>query len=113
MNAVLYPWRAVNSIEGQGGNASVGGIGVPFRISGPWSRVSFAVAIGDVVQNEIQSRIRNALSGFIPGRQEEQTPATEGETTTPREPERPRRAVAQDGLESRRRAATSASASLR
>ncbi|MBY0563017.1 MAG: AsmA family protein [Hyphomonadaceae bacterium] len=53
--------RAVRSIEGQGGNAGVTGLGVPFRVSGPWSRVSFAPAIGDAVENELRSRAQNIL----------------------------------------------------
>jgi AsmA protein len=54
--------RAVRSIEGQGGNAALSGLGIPFRVSGPWSRVSFRPALGDVVQNELRSRIGGILS---------------------------------------------------
>ncbi len=54
--------RAVNAIEGQGGAADVAGIGVPFRVSGPWSRPSFKAALGDVVRNELRDRARDALA---------------------------------------------------
>ncbi|QGZ96747.1 AsmA family protein [Terricaulis silvestris] len=46
--------RAVRSIEGQGGDATVAGLGIPFRVSGPWSRVSFRPALEDVVQNQLR-----------------------------------------------------------
>ncbi|MBC7768142.1 MAG: AsmA family protein [Phycisphaerales bacterium] len=47
--------RAVRSIEGQGGAAEVAGLGIPFRITGPWSNVSFRPAIEDVVQAQLRS----------------------------------------------------------
>lgn len=50
--------RAVNSAEGQGGDAAVAGLGIPFRITGPWSRVQFRPALEDVVQ----SGLRDILS---------------------------------------------------
>ncbi|MES1156649.1 MAG: AsmA family protein [Alphaproteobacteria bacterium] len=53
--------RAVRSIQGQGGNAALQGIGIPFRISGPWTHVSFAPALGDAVQNELRSRAASIL----------------------------------------------------
>ncbi len=53
--------RAVNSAQGQGGDAGLAGLGIPFRVSGPWSRVSFAPALGDVVQNELRSRAQSIL----------------------------------------------------
>jgi AsmA protein len=46
--------RAVRSIEGQGGDASIAGLGIPFRVSGPWSRVSFRPALEEVVQNQLR-----------------------------------------------------------
>jgi len=53
--------RAVSSSQGQGGNAGVGGIGIPFRVHGPWSHVSFEPALGDLVQNQLRSQIGNIL----------------------------------------------------
>jgi AsmA protein len=88
--------RAVNSIEGQGGNAGIGGLGIPFRVSGPWSRVSFQPDLGNVVQNELQRRMSGILGqnqnnplaqlgGSLFGQQPTttQTPATPATTTTP------------------------------
>ena len=87
--------RAVNSAQGQGGNLGVGGIGVPFRISGPWSRVSFAPALGDVVQSELRNilgrqqqgsalgALGDALFGPTPAATE--APAEGAATTTPAE----------------------------
>ncbi|MGQ0532130.1 MAG: AsmA family protein [Caulobacteraceae bacterium] len=46
--------RAVRSIEGQGGDAGIAGLGIPFRVSGPWSRVSFRPALEEVVQNQLR-----------------------------------------------------------
>ena len=57
--------RAVRSIEGQGGDATIAGIGIPFRISGPWSRVSFRPALEDVVQNQLRD-ILSRQSGDNP-----------------------------------------------
>ncbi|ANP45968.1 AsmA family protein [Candidatus Viadribacter manganicus] len=83
--------RAVNNAQGQGGDASLAGYGIPFRVSGPWSRVSFAPAVEEIVQNQLRdilsrqeegsalSRIGEALFGRQP-------PAT---TTTPTDAETP------------------------
>jgi AsmA protein len=46
--------RAVRSIEGQGGDAGMAGLGIPFRVTGPWSRVSFRPAVEDIVQNQLR-----------------------------------------------------------
>lgn len=70
--------RAVNNAQGQGGDLSVAGLGVPFRVSGPWSRVSFRPALEDVVQNQL----RDILS-----RQDQGSPlATLGEALFGRTP---------------------------
>lgn len=53
--------RAVRSAQGQGGDLGVAGLGIPFRVSGPWAHVRFAPALGDVVQNELRSRARDVL----------------------------------------------------
>jgi|CXWL01.1.fsa_nt_gi AsmA protein len=92
--------RAVNNAQGQGGDAGLQGLGIPFRVSGPWSRVSFAPALGDVVQNELRSRAQSilrdqpagsplaalgeALFGRAPAATET-PPAAEGESATPTE----------------------------
>jgi AsmA protein len=50
--------RAVSSSRGQGGDLNVAGLGVPFRVRGPWSRVGFSVALEDIAQDQL----RNVLS---------------------------------------------------
>ncbi len=82
--------RAVRSIEGQGGDAGIAGLGIPFRVSGPWSNVSFRPAIEDIVQNQLRDVLSQrgvdtsnplaALGEALFGR----TPATGG-TQTPGE----------------------------
>ncbi len=103
--------RAVNNAQGQGGDATVAGLGIPFRITGPWSRVSFRPAIEDVVQDQLRNVLRQQETGSPLARLGEalfgrepastttpaETPAgdtpatpTTGETTTPATEERPR-----------------------
>lgn len=104
--------RAVNNAQGQGGDATIAGLGVPFRVTGPWSRVQFRVAIEEVVQNQLRDilnrqgednplgRLGEALFGRTPATTvpapDDETPAqqpAEGEAQTPapaQEPERPR-----------------------
>jgi len=53
--------RVVNSVQGQGGAAGLGGIGIPFRIHGAWSHVRFEPALGDVLQNELRNQTRGIL----------------------------------------------------
>lgn len=77
--------RAVNTIEGQGGRGDVAGVGVPFRVRGPWMRPSYSIALGDVVRNEIQSRMRDALGGAF-GRSGQAAP--EGEAAPAAEQQR-------------------------
>jgi AsmA protein len=48
--------RVVNSAQGQGGNASLAGLGIPFRIHGPWSHVGFEPALGDLLQNQLRAQ---------------------------------------------------------
>ncbi|MBI1238780.1 MAG: AsmA family protein [Alphaproteobacteria bacterium] len=58
--------RAVSSIEGQGGQGDLAGVGIPFLISGPWNNLSFAPDLEGVANQAIQ----DALSGKgiqIPG----------------------------------------------
>ncbi|HRO02352.1 MAG TPA: AsmA family protein, partial [Terricaulis sp.] len=88
--------RAVTSAQGQGGDASTQGYGIPFRVSGPWSRVSFQPAVEEIVQNELRNIIArearenpdnplSQIAGALFGNQAETpAPATqEGQTQTP------------------------------
>ncbi len=78
--------RAVNTIQGQGGAADIGGIGVPFRAHGPWSRVQFGLALGDAVQNQLRERMRAALAG----QSGTPSPAAPSTPSTPSAPQAPR-----------------------
>lgn len=103
--------RAVNNAQGQGGDATIAGLGVPFRVTGPWSRVSFRPALEEVVQNQLRdilgrqeqgsplSRLGEALFGRTPAATPTETPAaetpaqTDGEAPaaeTPAQQEQPR-----------------------
>lgn len=90
--------RAVNNAQGQGGDATLAGLGIPFRISGSWSRVSFRPALEDVVQNQLRDILSQrggananplgALGDALFGRQPAattpaETPATPADSTTP------------------------------
>lgn len=85
INMRLTP-RAVRSIEGQGATAAAQGIGVPFKVSGPWSKPAFAPDLGNVVQSQVQRALeRNNLGGLssiIGGQQKTNAdPAAKPETT--------------------------------
>ncbi len=53
--------RAVQSIEGQGGQASLSGLGVPFRASGPWARPQFRIDLQDTINTQVRDQARRAL----------------------------------------------------
>ncbi|HET9232176.1 MAG TPA: AsmA family protein [Vitreimonas sp.] len=55
--------RAVRSAEGQGGDATIAGLGIPFRVSGPWSNVSFRPAIEELVQNQLRDILNRGGDG--------------------------------------------------
>jgi len=55
--------RAVNTAQGQGGEAGVAGFGVPFRVRGPWSRVSFAPALEEIAQDQLRNILSQQESG--------------------------------------------------
>lgn len=104
--------RAVRSIQGQGGDVGVAGLGIPFRATGPWSHVSFRPALEDVMQSQVRdilgqqrqgsplARLGEALFGTqssaTPAETPVEAPASETPATTPapetqqQQPERPR-----------------------
>ena len=55
--------RAVRAIEGQGGDAAAKGIGVPFRVSGPWSKPSFAPDLAGLAQSELTRALGGRTAG--------------------------------------------------
>jgi AsmA protein len=112
--------RAVNTIEGQGGDATIAGLGIPFRISGPWARVSFRPALEDVVQSQLRDVLRQqqsgsplaALSDVLFGPQANAPPPappaetpSEGEPAQPAQPATEQPAPPQQTPEERARAA--------
>ncbi|NOT41581.1 MAG: AsmA family protein, partial [Alphaproteobacteria bacterium] len=50
--------RAVRSSEGQGGSQDLKGIGIPFLIKGPWSRLSYAPDLSGIANTAIDSIIK-------------------------------------------------------
>lgn len=55
--------RAVNSAQGQGGAADISGIGIPFRISGPWTQPQYRPAIEQAAREELRAQAQRALAG--------------------------------------------------
>ncbi len=47
--------KAVSSIKGQGGQSNLGGIGIPFRIKGPWSNLSYSPDLSGVLPSLLDS----------------------------------------------------------
>ena len=47
--------KAVGSIKGQGGRSDLGGIGIPFRIKGPWSNPSYSPDLSGVLPDALDS----------------------------------------------------------
>lgn len=88
--------KAVKSIEGQGGKADLGGIGIPFRIHGPWSQPSYEPDLSGVVNTAVDDLLqgKNPLEGvgglgdLIPGVGKKQKPA-EGDKTEPKKKQDP------------------------
>lgn len=96
--------RAVTNAQGQGGDGGVSGFGIPFRVSGPWSRVSFRPAVEEIVQNQLRdilsrenegsplARLGETLFGRQPAATTTpaaETPAQQGETPATEQPAQP------------------------
>jgi AsmA protein len=81
--------RAVGSIKGQGGELGLGGIGIPFRIRGPWSHPSYEPDLSGVMNSAVDSILKggnplDSLKGAIPGlggdpAQQQDAPAKKGD----------------------------------
>jgi len=59
LNLRIEP-RAVRSAEGQGGQMMTG-LGVPFRIYGPWARVQYRPDIEDAIRSAVAEQAQRAL----------------------------------------------------
>lgn len=58
---VRFAPRAVQSIEGQGGQTDIAGLGVPFRVSGPWAQPQFRIDLQDTITSQVREQARRAL----------------------------------------------------
>lgn len=70
--------KAVSSMQGQGGKLDISGIGIPFRIKGPWSNPSYEPDLSGVMSSTLDSilkgenpldKLKNGggLGGVLPG----------------------------------------------
>ncbi len=50
--------RAVRSLEGQGGKSDLRGVGIPFKIKGPWSKLSYSPDLTGVTTGVIDSIVQ-------------------------------------------------------
>ena len=82
--------KAVKSIEGQGGKHDVTGIGIPFRIHGPWSKPSYEPDLSGVMNNAVDDILQGknpleGLKGLIGGKKKDKTaPADPNQPTEPK-----------------------------
>jgi len=51
----------VKSNQGQGGQADLGGLSVPFHVSGPWSKLSYTPDLGGLVQSKVGDALGKVL----------------------------------------------------
>ncbi|MEQ1865793.1 MAG: AsmA-like C-terminal region-containing protein [Micropepsaceae bacterium] len=76
--------KAVSSIKGQGGDQGIGGIGIPFRIKGPWSNPSYSPDLSGVLDSAVDKILKGknplddikngGIEGLIPGLGGKQAP---------------------------------------
>lgn len=76
--------RAVKSLEGQGGDATLSGLGVPFRARGPWSKIAFAPDLEGLARTQVTralggQSVGEALGGLI----NRNAKKKDGETASP------------------------------
>jgi AsmA protein len=50
--------KAVSSIKGQGGRGDITGLGIPFRVKGPWSNPSYSPDLSGVLPDALDSIIK-------------------------------------------------------
>jgi AsmA protein len=81
--------KAVSSIKGQGGKAGISGLGIPFRIKGPWSNPSYAPDLSGAISSTLDSVLKGenpldklkeggGLGGLLPGGKDQDTSQQEG-----------------------------------
>ncbi|MET0546297.1 MAG: AsmA family protein [Caulobacterales bacterium] len=60
MNMRVEP-KAVGTGKGQGGLYDMGGIGVPFLVTGPWAKLKFMPDLGDMLKSEATKQLDKLL----------------------------------------------------
>lgn len=85
--------KAVRSSEGQGGKGDLGGIGIPFRIKGPWSKLSYEPDLSGVLNSTVDSILKggdpleslkeNSGIGDLFGGKKKQPPGDQPQKTDP------------------------------
>src|SRR5262249_8156328 len=76
---------AVRSIKGQGGRGDLAGIGIPFRIKGPWRNPSYTPDLSGVVPGVVDSIIQgenpidSLKDSILGGRRPKNTGGTEAD----------------------------------
>jgi AsmA protein len=56
--------KAVKAIEGQGGKQDIGGLGIPFHVKGPWSKLKFEADLGGLVQDQVSKGLEGLGKSF-------------------------------------------------
>jgi AsmA protein len=58
--------RAVASAEGQGGKQDLAGLGIPFRIKGPWRKLSYEPDLSGIANSAVDAILKgkNPLNGL-------------------------------------------------
>lgn len=88
--------RAVASAQGQGGALDARGVGVPFRVEGPWSKLKFTPDLQGVAEAALRTQAQKLLSGAglggLFGRKEE------ADAPAPAQPEKKPEQKAKPGL---------------
>jgi len=85
--------KAVSSIEGQGGKSDLAGIGIPFRIKGPWSNLSYAPDLSGAISSTLDSVLKGenpldklkeggGIGGLLPAGKGQDTSQQEGADST-------------------------------
>lgn len=92
--------KAVRSAEGQGGKGDLGGVGIPFRIKGPWSKLSYAPDLSGVLNSTVDSILKggdpleslkdsSGLGDLLGGKKKKPAPGEQPPATDPKKKKDP------------------------
>jgi AsmA protein len=73
--------KAVSSLEGQGGKSDGTGIGIPFRIKGPWSKLSYAPDVENLGKSLIKGLANGDSLGSLLGLTKKKSGSTNTQKT--------------------------------